>query len=341
MRVLVTGAAGFLGQAVVAALLDRGHDVRTVLRPSTQPESLAWYDKVEVFRADLRSHPDLPSAFDGIDSLVHLAATMSGGESAMFSGTVTSTERLLTAMARTPTRRLVLASSYAVYGWSRVHGVLDEDSPLEPRLYSRDGYTVSKTWQERVSRRLSREQGWDLTVLRPGFVWGRGGEWVYGLGIRAGPVLAVVAPHSRLPLTHVRNCADCFAAVVDDDRSFGETYNVVDGHRLSTWEYAGRYLNWTGGRGVRVPLPYRVGMSAAGIVSAAIGAAARRPTRLPSLFVPSSFEARFKPLRHDNAKLAGQLGWHPPYGLSACLDDTFGTIPVNGPPVVGPSPGVE
>lgn len=330
MRVLVTGAAGLLGQAVVAALLDRGHDVRAVLRPSTRAEDLAWHDKVEVFRADLRSHPDLCDGFEGVDALVHLAATMSGGETAMFSGTVTATERLLEAMARTPTRRLVLASSYSVYGWSRIHGVLNENSPLEPDLYSRDGYAVSKTWQERVSRRQTREHGWDLTVLRPGFVWGPGGEWVYGLGFRGGPVLAVVAPRSRLPLTHVRNCADCFAAVVDDERSFGQTYNVVDGHPLSAWEYARRYRLWTGGHGMRVPIPYRAGMSVAQVVSAAIGAAARRPTRLPGIFVPSSYQARFKPLRHNNAKLAEQLGWHPPYGLTACLDDTFGPQPLNG-----------
>ena len=332
MTVLVTGAAGFLGGAVVTSLLEKGHDVRTVLRPSSRAEDLAWYDRVEVFRADLRSHPELGTAFDGVDALVHLAAAMSGGEVAMFSGTVTATERLLDAMARTPTRRLVLASSFSVYDWSRIHGVLDEDGPVEQDIYARDGYAVSKVWQERVSRRMSEEHGWDLTVLRPGYVWGSGGEWVYGLGIRAGPALAVVAPRARLPLTHVRNCADCFAAVVDDDRSFGETYNVVDGYPLSTWSYAERYLAWKGGPSVRIPVPFHVGLGAARAVSAVVGAVARRPTRLPSLLVPSGFEARFKPLRHSNAKLARQLGWHPPHGLGFCLTDTFGTSPVPSAP---------
>ena len=109
-----------------------------------------------MFRADLRSHPDLASAFDGVDALVHLAAAMSGSESAMFSGTVTATERILGVMAQTPARRLVLASSFSVYDWSRIREVLDENSPTEQVPYATDGYAVSKVWQERVTRRLSQ-----------------------------------------------------------------------------------------------------------------------------------------------------------------------------------------
>lgn len=194
-------------------------------------------------------------------------------------------------------------------------------------MYARDGYAVSKLWQERVTRRLSEQYHWDLTVLRPGYVWGEGGEWVYGLGIRAGPTLAVIAPQGHLPLTHVRNCADRFATMIDDERSFGQTYNVVDGHPLSTWDYASRYQAWVGTGGIRLPLPYPMGRLAAQAVSAAVGAMVRRPTRLPSLFVPASFEARFKPLVHNHAKLTRELGWHPPLSLAEALADTFGTGP--------------
>jgi UDP-glucose 4-epimerase len=324
MKVLVTGAAGFLGRSVVSALLDRSHDVRVVLRPSTRLETLAWGHQVEVFRADLRSHPDLVPAFDGIDAVVHLAAAMAGGEAAMFAGTVTATERLLDAMARTQTRRLVLASSYAVYDWSAIHGHLDEESPVEQDLYARDPYAVAKVWQERVALRASDEHGWELTVLRPGYIWGTGGEWLYGIGQRAGPLLAVVAPCARLPLTHVSNCADCFAAVVADPRSTDRTYNVIDGHALSTWAYAARYRRWTGGRTTLVPVPYGAGMLAARTVSGAVSALARRPARLPGLLVPGSFEARFKPLQHSNARLEAELGWRPPYDLATCLEATFG-----------------
>jgi nucleoside-diphosphate-sugar epimerase len=112
MNVLVTGANGFLGRHVVSALLARGHRVRALVRPAARLDGLGWTASVEIFRADLRSTRELSPAFEGIDALVHLAAVVSGGEDAQFAGTVTGTERLLTAMAASPCRRLLLASSF-------------------------------------------------------------------------------------------------------------------------------------------------------------------------------------------------------------------------------------
>src|SRR3984893_6851371 len=118
MKALVTGANGFLGRHVVAALLARGVEVRAMVRPATRLEALGWPSSVEIFRADLRSSRELSTAFDGVDVLIHLAAVVSGGEDAQFAGTVVGTERLLDAMASTTCRRLVLCSSFSVYDYS-------------------------------------------------------------------------------------------------------------------------------------------------------------------------------------------------------------------------------
>src|ERR1700760_2325583 len=73
MKALVTGANGFLGRHVVDALLARGVEVRAMVRPATQIETLGWPSSVEVFRADLRSSRELARAFDDVDVLIHLA----------------------------------------------------------------------------------------------------------------------------------------------------------------------------------------------------------------------------------------------------------------------------
>jgi nucleoside-diphosphate-sugar epimerase len=154
MKALVTGANGFLGRHVVGALLARGIEVRAMVRPAASLEALGWPSSVEVFRADLRTSRELRRAFAGVDVLLHLAAVVSGGEDAQFAGTVVGTERLLDAMAASACRRLLLCSSFSVYDYSSVRRTLDEDSPLHqaPDVYTRDGYTIAKWWQERVTR---------------------------------------------------------------------------------------------------------------------------------------------------------------------------------------------
>lgn len=325
MRVLVTGANGFLGQRVVAALLARGHEVRALIRPATCVEELGWPAAVEIFRADLRSTPDLEPAFDGVDVLVHLAAGMMARDDLQFAVTVTGTERLLGAMARGRCRRLVLASSFSVYDWSAIRGTLDESSPLEPApdLYERDGYAIAKSWQERITRRFAEQHGWDLTVLRPGWIWGRGHSHLAALGRRAGRLEFVIGPFTRIPTTHVDNCADLFALAATDPRAQGQTFNVVDGEGERIWSFLGAHLRGSGERHIRIPVPYELAFA---LVRFAYSTLFQRSTRLPHLLIPCRFEARLKPLRYTNRRARELLGWQPPLNALECRARTYGTL---------------
>ena len=326
MKALVTGASGFLGRAVVSALLARGVGVRALVRPATKVTDLGWPGSVDLFRADLRAPRNLEPAFSGIDVLVHLAAAVTGGEDAQFAASVVGTERLLEAMAKTSTRHLVLASSFSVYDWSAIRGELTEESPVEPPkdLYDRDGYAVAKVWQERVARRMAEENGWTLTVLRPGFIWGRGNEYLAGLGQRLGPAHLVFGPSTRLPLTHVENCAHCFAEATVRPEAAGQTFNVVDDAGPTISDYLRDYLEGTGERGPLVPIPYGLAYPGVRLARWASRRLFRGKGKLPSLLVPCRFEARFKPLKFDNRKLRQVLGWTPPIGPPERLRRTYG-----------------
>lgn len=314
MKVLVTGANGFLGRHVVTALLGRGHRVRALVRPTARVAELEWPTGVESYRADLRSAPDLERAFDGVDVLVHLAAGMSARDDLQFATTVTGTERLLEAMTRTSCKRIVLASSFSVYDWSAIRGTLHEDSPLEPApdLYERDGYAVAKSWQERVTRRFSERNAWDLTVLRPGFIWGPGHLFLAALGQRLGKLHIVIGPLSRIPITYVENCADLFALAATDPRARGETFNVVDGDGERIWSYLNAYRRATGERPFRVPVPYWLSFR---LVRLAFATVFRGSTKLPHILVPCRFEARLKPLRYSNRRARETLEWRPPFSF--------------------------
>ena len=323
MRALVTGANGFLGRHVVAALVSRGHRVRAMVRPAARLDDLGWPSSVEVFRADLRTSRDLEGALDGVDVLIHLAAVISGSQDVQFAGTVVATERLLSAMARSSCKRLVLASSFSVYDWSAIHGTLDEDSPLEPLpdLYERDGYSIAKSWQERVTRRFVEQHEWQATVLRPGFIWGRDHAYVAALGIRVGRLHLVIGPRSRCPLTHVENCADLFALAATDPRAVGQTFNVVDNEGERIWSFLGEYLRGTARVGTRIPIPYQLAYS---FVRLAFATVFRRSINLPQVLIPCRFESRLKPLRYTNRRAREILDWHPPLDFRECLARTYG-----------------
>jgi nucleoside-diphosphate-sugar epimerase len=323
VRALVTGAGGFLGRHVVSALLARGVKVRAMLRPAARVEELNWPDGVEVVRADLRGTRDLTSPFEGVDVLVHLAASVTGGEDLQFASAVSGTERLLNAMARTGCKRVVLASSFSVYDWSSIRGTLDESSPLEPSpdLYERDGYSIAKSWQERVTRRLCEQHGFELTVLRPGFIWGRDHALLAAMSMPVGKLHLVIGPLGRMPMTHVENCADLFALAATDARAVGQTFNVVDGPGERIWSFLGKYMARSGEGGIRIPLPYGLTLAA---VRLAYGTIFRRNQKLPQILIPVRFESRLKPLRYTAERARQVLGWTPPLDLATCLDRTFG-----------------
>jgi len=324
LKVLVTGAGGFLGRHVVAALLRRGCQVRVLIRATTRIDGFPWADQVDVCRGDLRSSASLVSAFDDMEALIHLAARVGGSDSAQMADTVVGTERLLEAMACSSTRKLVLASSFSVYGWIAVRGTLTEESPLETDLYQRDGYAIAKTWQERVVRRMSDEHNWDLTVLRPGFIWGRDHGYLAGLGQKLGRWHLVFGPSTRLPLTYVENCADCFAKVVENPRAVGATFNVVDGHEISVWRYLGEYLHRTGSREYRIPVPYGLALTSVRLADWINRQLCQGKAKLPGLLIPCRFQARFKPVRFSTRKLQEVMGWSPPLVFARCLERAYG-----------------
>jgi UDP-glucose 4-epimerase len=337
VRALVTGAGGFLGRHVVPALVARGVKVRAMVRPAANVEGHGWPEGVEVFRGDLRASRDLEAAFEGVDVLVHLAAVVSGGEDLQFAVAVAGTERLLDAMARSSCRRVVLASSFSVYDFTATRGTLDEDAPSHTRegLYGRDGYTIAKTWQERITRRLCTERGWDLTVLRPGFIWGRDNGYLAALGQRIGRFHLVFSPLGRMPLTHVENCADLFALAATDPRARGQTFNVVDGPGERIWSYLGEHMRRTGEKGIRIPVPH---LLAYAVIRIAFVTVFRSATKVPGLLVPDRFESRFKPLRFVNRRAREVLGWTPPLDHATCLERTYGSPRAAGTPgVVAPA----
>lgn len=323
MKVLVSGAGGFLGRHVVDRLVKGNHQVRAIVRPASPVPN--WARQVEIFRADLRVADNLTSAFADVDAVIHAAAATTGGEDLQFTSTVVATENLLNAMAGTAVKRLIHVSSFVVYDWSVAKGVLDEGTAIRRDIYDMGGYTIAKVWQERIVKKVASSHSWDLTVMRPGFIWGRQHAEIAGMGRHLGRTFVIFGPRTRLPLSHVVNCADCIVVALENRASIGETINLIDSDTIRIWRYVREYTTRTGQNAWLIPMPYNVGLGIAHLATFASRTLFGKKGKLPSLIVPRRYELQFKPLRFSNRKLIGLIGWAPPLSFEECLSETYGS----------------
>jgi len=323
MKVLVTGANGFLGTRIVDAARAQGLDVRASVRPAADVSHLRW-DGVEVVRGDLRSRADALALVEGCDAVIHSAAALAGGLHERLLGTVVTTENLLAAMEETAVDRLVLVSSYSVYDYDRMmpFAVLDEDSPIRDVANSLDSYAQAKIVQERVVRD-AETRGLRATIVRPGVLYGPGNSWSARLGMRLSERLWVrVGAFAALPLIYVDNCAEALVACVLSDRSIGRTYNVLDAESFTQRAYTARLAEHQPVRPRVIPVPWLVVRGAAEAGRLVSRAFFGGRAKIPQMFTIEGVNARGLPLRHRADRIREDTGWVPRYNLDEALRRT-------------------
>jgi len=167
MRVVVTGANGFLGTHAVKRLAERGHRVRGFLLTGTTPGAAApWLD--DVVEGDVREPADAARAVAGCDALVHLAAWVAdtGDPARFYDVNVKGTRILLEASEAAGLRRFVFTSSLTVHGF---RDFLDatEDEPYD--FAGVNAYARSKIACERLLFHAHARGRIEAAVVRPAF----------------------------------------------------------------------------------------------------------------------------------------------------------------------------
>ena len=210
MRVLVTGGAGFIGGAVVRALLADGAEVRVLdsLRPDVHGAAPDLDRHADTIVGDVRDAQLVTRALRGVDVVVHQAAKVGlgvdfGDAPDYVSSNDLGTATVLAAMAQAPVGRLVLASSMVVYGEGAYTGPDGESRPAprsvedlerglfdprdergnvlapaligeDARLDPRNVYATTKLAQEHLARAWARSAGGTAAILRYHNVYGPG-----------------------------------------------------------------------------------------------------------------------------------------------------------------------
>jgi UDP-glucose-4-epimerase GalE len=164
MRILVTGAAGYIGSHAVWELLRHGHDVIAYDNLSRGHWRLA--NKCELVEGDLRDAERLKKALHGADAVMHFAGWIAVGESVekpreYFENNVTAGLALLNAAQEAGIRNFVFSSTAAVYG-NPAKAPITEDAPLVPH----NPYGVSKLFFEQALEAFGRAYGMRYANLR-------------------------------------------------------------------------------------------------------------------------------------------------------------------------------
>jgi NADH dehydrogenase len=207
MKVLVTGANGFVGRSVVARLHAEGHTVATLVRPNSL-RPLAPADNLEITAGDLRDSAVVAQAARGCDAAIHLAGIIrERGPNTFQAVHVQGAEHMVSACRSAGMRRLIHLSSHGA--------ALGAAAP----------YLRSKE----AGEHLVRESGLDWTILRPGVIHGPQGEFMITMArmvARPGPVPLIGRGLQMLQPVWVDDIARMLVGALALDATVGKSVEV-------------------------------------------------------------------------------------------------------------------
>jgi len=309
LKVLVTGANGFVGSALCSLLVQRGYAVRRCTR-RTSESSAAPQAATTVSVGEVGPKTDWTTAVEGIDVVVHLAArvhvltdTATDALAEYRRVNVEGTRSLAAASLRGGVKRMVFLSSAKVHGERSVRPFSERDAP-----HPEDAYAVSKLEAEEGLKATLAQGQTRWAILRP--------PLVYGPEVRANflRLLRTVARGVPLPLTridnrrslvYIGNLVDAIEASIQREAADGNTWLVSDGEDLSTPELVRRLARALNKPTRLASVPVRL-LRFAGMLS---GRSAAVDRLVDSLQV-------------DSTAIRLGLRWTPPYTVDQGLLET-------------------
>lgn len=231
-KILVTGATGKVGSRFVKRILAKGYDVRILVRDEAKASALVEQG-AKVVIGDLNNAYTLPPAVKDMHAVIHIAAFFRSftDNEGIIKTNHAGTVALANASLAAGVKRFIFTSTGNVYSSDNLRPLKEDDlvNVNDPRAYS-----SSKIAAENELIALHKNKGFDIRILRLGFVYGDKDPHIEEII----PVLKKWKRHSgfRMHMVHHLDVAQALTMLLHTDGLNGEIFNVADDAPISLYE---------------------------------------------------------------------------------------------------------
>jgi len=319
-KVLVTGGTGFLGKRLIRQLVSEGYPVRVLARKLSNIEPLKKIG-VEIFFGDVGDKASLEEAFQGVGIAIHAAAGTSGNDKDCETATLQGTRNVLEISKKQKIKKLVYVSSCSVYGVAdyKENQIVNENASLERYPEKRGVYSASKQTAEGFVSEAMKSGGLPITILRPGTIYGPGGDLfspMMGFSLFNKAFVVIGMGKFELPFVYIDNIVDAIVRSVQSEDANNQVFNVVDSERITKKLYMQQLIKKLYPKAWKIYFPYRLLYFIVWCQEVLFNALNRKPFLTRYRLVSSQ-----KNIRYANERIINTLKWSPKVSFADAVSE--------------------
>lgn len=290
MKVLVTGARGFVGKCLCQLLREKGHYVRE-------------------FHGDIRSFEECKKNLKGMQAVYHLAAVLEEeNRKELFEVNVKGTENLIEAASKENIEHFIHASTVGVMGG--FSGTGTEETPLNPQTE----YEKTKADAEKIV--WEAQEMLPITIIRPALIVGASSFFRKIIALVQKDFPLIGNGKNLFQTVFVKDVADAMVFVLGKKECIGEIFIVAEENPKTTEEFFSILRKELGKKGKTKKIPKTVGMVVSAIVSTV-----SKITGKKTILSPTHVE-RFTKNREYSIEKIKSIGWKPKHSTEQAIKET-------------------